>query len=233
MSFRFTTGIDDAGSWSGALSGMLPVRSSGGDWLFRGGLGARDYQEQPLARGVVERPGADEGRRLNTDLNDVDAFASARAMLWATRYVRIGRMAPPLHRRLDRALDDPRRESAGVERLDILADVGRRRAPQHLEHEGVTFDADPLDGDVVQARPATGDFRGEAPLQLARHADEYVLLASTQVLALYLADAETGLLQADRRTVRPRPGVRHEATARQDGHADLTLRAAPTALSTA
>ena len=59
-------------------------------------------------------------------------------------------------------------------------------APARLERNGEAGGED-ADCDVVEAAPRPCDFGGQALLQLARHSDEDVYSASTQVLAMIAA----------------------------------------------
>ena len=74
---QLTVGTDDLGAFGATVTTMRPVHKEGGAWLLRGGLGFRDSPGDPLARGV-EETATDDGRRLNTDFESVDGFASLR-----------------------------------------------------------------------------------------------------------------------------------------------------------
>ncbi|MEZ5063491.1 MAG: TonB-dependent receptor [bacterium] len=75
---RLTFGADHLGSFGTTLTTTRPYRTDGGQWLVRAGAGFRDTPGDPLAHGIAERPGGDEGLRLNTDAQDVDGFAAIR-----------------------------------------------------------------------------------------------------------------------------------------------------------
>lgn len=71
-------GIDHAGGVGGSARVAVPLKTGGGRGLLRAGIGYRDTPGAPLARGVVERPQADDDLRLNTDARAVDGFVSLR-----------------------------------------------------------------------------------------------------------------------------------------------------------
>lgn len=71
-------GLDGAGGAAFTARLTEPLVTGHGSAVVRAGLGWRDTPGQALARGLVERPGAPDGRRLNTDAHAVDAFLSAR-----------------------------------------------------------------------------------------------------------------------------------------------------------
>ncbi|MCA9753955.1 MAG: TonB-dependent receptor, partial [Gemmatimonadetes bacterium] len=75
---RLTFGANHLGSFGTTLTTTRPYRTEGGQWLVRAGAGFRDTPGDPLAHGITERPGGDEGLRLNTDAQDVDGFAAIR-----------------------------------------------------------------------------------------------------------------------------------------------------------
>lgn len=75
---RISIGADDNGSLGSAISTAVPLTSSSGEWLFRGGLGYRDSPGDPRAHGVDEPVPTDNDLRLNTDFRNVDAFAALR-----------------------------------------------------------------------------------------------------------------------------------------------------------
>ncbi len=70
--------VDHGGALAGAADVTVPFTARGGRGVLRAGLGYRDSPGQALARGIVERPGADKGRRLNTDARLADGFVSLR-----------------------------------------------------------------------------------------------------------------------------------------------------------
>jgi iron complex outermembrane receptor protein len=76
-SFQLRTGADQVGASGVSASITSPRVTSGGVLTLRAGAGHRDRPGEPLARGVVE-PVPGEDLRLNTDLAESDAFASAR-----------------------------------------------------------------------------------------------------------------------------------------------------------
>lgn len=71
-------GLDGAGGAAFSARVTEPLTMARGSAVVRAGLGWRDTPGQALARGLVERPGAPDGLRLNTDAHAVDAFLSAR-----------------------------------------------------------------------------------------------------------------------------------------------------------
>lgn len=77
-SARIALGADDLGTFGTTITGTKPFEGESGAWVLRGGVGFRDSPGDPLAEGVTERAGADDGVRLNTDSQDVDGFVAAR-----------------------------------------------------------------------------------------------------------------------------------------------------------
>lgn len=71
-------GLDSAGGAALTARVTEPLAVARGSAVVRAGLGWRDTPGQALARGLVERAGAPDGLRLNTDSHAVDAFVSAR-----------------------------------------------------------------------------------------------------------------------------------------------------------
>ncbi len=77
-SLQATLGLDDVGAVGATTTATLPLESDGGAWLLRGGLGWRDSPGDPLARDVAEPVATGDDLRLNTDLEHLDGFLSAR-----------------------------------------------------------------------------------------------------------------------------------------------------------
>lgn len=75
---QVSAGLDGVGGYGTTASASVPVETSGGKWLFRGGAGFRDSPGAPLASHVVEPVPGDDGLRLNTDTRSVDGFVAAR-----------------------------------------------------------------------------------------------------------------------------------------------------------
>jgi iron complex outermembrane receptor protein len=88
-SLQLTAGFDHVGGYGTSATVSQPLESSGGRWLVRAGAGYRGTPGSPLADGVTEPvPGDDDDLRLNTDVEHVDGFFSARysaaAGAWAS-----------------------------------------------------------------------------------------------------------------------------------------------------
>jgi iron complex outermembrane receptor protein len=77
-SLSLTTGFDDVGGYAGSATGSVPFETTSGQWLLRAGAGFHDKPGDPLAGGVTDRPGGEDGLRLNTDARNVDGFAALR-----------------------------------------------------------------------------------------------------------------------------------------------------------
>jgi iron complex outermembrane receptor protein len=73
-----TVGLDHVGRRGTTIATARPIDTDGGRWTVRAGAGYRDSPGDPLASGVTERPGGEEGLRLNTDAEDVDGFLALR-----------------------------------------------------------------------------------------------------------------------------------------------------------
>ena len=73
-----TTGFDHVGGYAGSATGSVPFETEHGEWLVRAGASFRDSPGDPLARDVTDRPGAEDGLRLNTDAENIDGFAAMR-----------------------------------------------------------------------------------------------------------------------------------------------------------
>lgn len=71
------SGVDHVGGYGASAAFTVPREVAGGRVTLRAGMGRRDLPGVPLARGVVE-PLPDGDLRVNTDLEETDAFASAR-----------------------------------------------------------------------------------------------------------------------------------------------------------
>ena len=71
------SGTDHVGAYGASAALTAPRALSGGVLTLRAGLGHRDRPGVPLAHGIVE-PLPDDDLRVNTDLTETDAFASAR-----------------------------------------------------------------------------------------------------------------------------------------------------------
>ena len=72
-------GVDEFGSVVGMLSGGRAFDAAGGSFSMRGGLAYRQRDGLALPNGTVD-PTASDGLRTNSDLKEVDGFASLR---WA------------------------------------------------------------------------------------------------------------------------------------------------------
>ncbi|MGH7501626.1 MAG: TonB-dependent receptor plug domain-containing protein [Longimicrobiales bacterium] len=77
-SLSLTSGFDHLGGYAGSATGALPFETSSGQWLLRAGASFRDSPGDPLPDGVTDRPGGEEGVRLNTDANNIDGFVAVR-----------------------------------------------------------------------------------------------------------------------------------------------------------
>lgn len=82
-SSSFSAGADHVGSWSTSGSTTIPFETRGGAGMIRGGFGLRDSPGVPLPGGLSEPVPTSDDLRLNTDVNNLDAFV-------ATRYVADG-----------------------------------------------------------------------------------------------------------------------------------------------
>lgn len=72
------SGIDEVGAFGAAAAVTVPRTLSSGVLTVRAGAGHRDSPGRPLAGGLVEPLPGDDGLRVNTDVTETDAFASAR-----------------------------------------------------------------------------------------------------------------------------------------------------------
>lgn len=77
-SAQVTMGADDAGAFGTTVSGALPARTDSAAWLFRGGVGFRKSDGDPLAKGIEEPIDTGNDLRLNTDFENLNGFVSAR-----------------------------------------------------------------------------------------------------------------------------------------------------------
>lgn len=77
-SLSLSTGFDHVGGYAGSATGSVPFETESGQWLLRAGTSFRDSPGDPLADGVTDRPGGEDGLRLNTDAENIDGFAALR-----------------------------------------------------------------------------------------------------------------------------------------------------------
>jgi iron complex outermembrane recepter protein len=74
---HFRSGMDEVGAFGASAAISAPRSLSAGVLTLRAGAGHRDSPGRPLAGGLVE-PLPDGDLRVNTDVTETDAFASAR-----------------------------------------------------------------------------------------------------------------------------------------------------------
>ncbi|MEZ4649866.1 MAG: TonB-dependent receptor [Candidatus Eisenbacteria bacterium] len=86
-STQVSIGGDHVGAVSTAVSTSVPLETESGDWLFRAGVGYRNSPGDPLAGGVSEPVPGDDDLRVNTDVEKLDGFASARYLHWSGAWV--------------------------------------------------------------------------------------------------------------------------------------------------
>ena len=73
-----SAGYDGVGGYGSAASAAVPVETTSGRWLIRGGVGFRNSPGAPLASDVLEPVPHRDGLRLNTDTRSADGFFAAR-----------------------------------------------------------------------------------------------------------------------------------------------------------
>ena len=86
-SLVLNTGVDHVGAYGGNAALTLRLHDGTSGWVVRGGLGFRKSPGDPLADDVTERAQADDDLRLNTDLDNIDGFVSARYQSASSAYV--------------------------------------------------------------------------------------------------------------------------------------------------